>query len=409
MINKVFSQIRCDLNTIYLDFKKKDIWFFLCLTSFFSFSLIYLNFLALVDIGNLCFIAFCLIVMFTCFVKKRFPLNWGTFGLILYVCLVFFINLVKGVFSLSPLVPPIAMLFTYIFVSIFDGGERGLIVRAFYISLLILLIYSSVKYLPDYLESRHFLSIYDNYFGNLDGLTDYIAILFGLSLYFLLKKEYFQIPVSCWCLVFIGISERRTALLLCILSFLAFTYCLIPKNRKYLFLILCPLVLLFSAVTVFFVPVFDGVKERLLEALFNFFSYSAAYSGDARGNIVLRGFYYCFTNFFGGYGYDQYFIVYGNEPAHDLLGDLSLNYGGFFAITTTLFFSAVALNMLFKTKDDPFLPKFMALYYFCFIVLGTFVYDRSLCIAAGVTIGFLGTYKTKYSELNPLVRDSVSI
>lgn len=409
MIKTMFTQIKFDLATVVSNFKKKDICFFACLLLFFAFSLIYLNFLALVDIGNLCFIAFCPLVLVACLVKRRFPFNCGTFGLTLYVCLVFLINLVKGVFSLSPLVPPIAMLFTYIFVSIFGSGERRVIIRAFYICLLILLIYASVKYLPGYFRGDNFVSSYDNYFGNLDGLTDYIAILFGLSLYFVLKKEFFQIPIACWCLVFIGISERRTALLLCMLSFLTFTYCLIPKNRKYLFLVLCPLVLLLCIFAIFFVPIFEGVKERLFDAFSDFFSYSAAYSGDSRGNIVLRGFYYCFTNFFGGYGYDQYFIVYGNEPAHDLLGDLSLNYGGFFAIASSLFFSAVALNMLFKKREDSFLPKFMALYYFCFIVLGTFVYDRSFCIAAGTTIGFLSVCKNKFSELNPLVKGSVSL
>ena len=409
MLKMCFGQMLSDLRTITQKFRTRDFCFFLCLASFFLFSFIYVNFLALVDVGNVCFLLFCASVLITCLFRHRFPINIGSIGLALFICLVLFINLAKGVFSLSPLVPPLAMLFVYIFLSILDVCEKRAVVRAFYVCLLFLLLFASAKYLPGFFKTGIFIRSYDGFFGNLDGLTDYFAILFGLTLYYLLKKEVVQIPICIWCLLFIGISERRTALILCFVSVLVFVYCLIPRNRKILFMIICPLFVLMGFLAILFVPVFGGVRERLFKAVSGFFSYSAAYAGDPRGNIILRGLYYCFSNFFGGYGYDQIVIRYGNEAAHDLLGDLSLNYSGFFAIIYILFFSAAALKMLRKPGDDSFIPKFLALYYFLFIVLGTFVYNRPMCIAAGIAAGFLNTYQTNFSQIRPILRESVSL
>lgn len=319
--------------------------------------------------------------------KKYFNFGMGTLCLIGIILIIFLINLACGVMALSPLVNLACMLFAYMFAKSLKSGERSLILRTQHVSLLILLLLAYIRYLPTWLETGT-IPVADSHFMNMDGLTDCFSILLMICLYYVRKKSYQSIIPAALSLFFILLSERRTAVLLCLVAVLIFIFSFFPRGKRHYFVLIAAAIVFASALLILTIPAFESLAQRFIVSITTLFNYEGAYAGEERLAIALRGLYYSFTNMFGAFGYDIWTLHYGGIPPHDLLGDLSFNYGGLFAFVCAIYFSISAFRMVARRNEYSLVTIFIGISFFVFFFLGTFVYNRYLCLFAGCSAGF---------------------
>ncbi len=390
LFSRSTSAYKSEFETVREAVKNKDWPFLLASILFFAYILLFLCFARppFNSLYNPIFIVLSLAVIFFCVWRTGLKFNIGVFGVLCYLIIVFAINAAKGIYSLSPLIPPIAILVTYEFASSCRKRENELLLRLVYIALIILLVWSYIRYMPDWIETRDVSIFLDGFFENLDGLTDYFAILFAISLHYVGKKQWESIMVSLASLFFIIASERRTGLLLCLGAIVLFAYFKFGHKNPPAFAIGLAMSLVVALLILILVPQFQSLGDRILAAVQSILTYEGQFAGEPRLALVIRGLVYGFSNFFGAMGYDSIANLLNSTPAHDLIGDLSQNYGGLVGITTVVFFSIIAFKMLFKSRGDRYLNSFYGLFFFLFIFLGTFLYNRAFCFFGGFFAAF---------------------
>lgn len=395
MINvfkKIINPYLSELKTLKEMFQKKEITLLLIFFLFFVFA--FFMFCVprepLYTIGNIAFILMCIAISFYLIWNKKIIINIGVIGLTLYLFLILIFNLSVNNYALSPYVVPIIMIFIYELTASIDYKRKRLLLRLTYIVLLILLVWSYLRYFPEWLQVRDVSIFNDSYFDNLDVYTNNLILLIAISLFYLREKNYLSSIVTILTFLFILITERRIAFLFSIICFIAFLYSLLHKKHPLLFYILTFSSLILVVVLLFSLPALSSLKDRLVNTVLEtLFTYEGNYAGDVRYFITIRGFYYAFTNMFGIFGYDSAYLVYGYTPSHDLMGDLALNYGGLFAIVYFLFFMAIAINMIKKGGKYRLLVASTGIMFIIFAFLGTFIYSRTLCIFGSMIVAFI--------------------
>ena len=394
MVRKLLHQYKNDANAIRTSWLKKD-WLFISLLIFFSiycllvfcfsrepFNYIYNS--LLIIIAALTFV-FCI---------SRGSLNIDSVSvfLIIFTAITTTINVFKGVFLLNPIVNPLVILVFYQFSSSCSKNERMLLIRSVYLSLIVLLVWATYRYLPVWLKSKNPYD-FDSYFENLDGLTNYFAILFAISLFYISKGQFQSTLISVFSLFFILISERRAALLLIAVSLLIFFYRIFGWKHKAAFAIFILSGIVIAGFLFMAIPQLSAIAERFLYAIESIFSYEGAYSGEERLNIIIRGLVYTFSSFSGALGADQIVYFYGGQPPHDILGDFAFNYGGFLSIIFTFCFALGALKLI---KSSNQISKTIGWFFFVIFFLATLLSNRNYCLIMGLFLGFCGDGRNQH-------------
>ena len=217
-------------------FRNKEILLLLIFAFFFiySFVLYCIPREPLFTISNIALIIICLFLVIYVVKNRKFILNAGVIGLIVYLFLILIINLTQRQYSLSQYVPPIIMIFLYEMVSSLNSERKNIVLRILYLDLFVLLVWSYIRYLPSWLEVRS-INVFDSYFGNLDGYSNKILLLFAMSLFYLRKKCYFSSITSVLSFLFILMTERRVAFLFALVCAIGLLYSIFHKKHPAVF------------------------------------------------------------------------------------------------------------------------------------------------------------------------------
>lgn len=399
----IFGDYIDNIHTIRDSFKNKNFLYLISLTCFaiFLFLTLCAPFQPFVFIGNVFIVLFFLLTIALVIKRKKISLNVGVAWLVLYIIITSSINLTLHSFALSPIVTICLLLFIYEFVACLDKGEQKLVIRILYLSLIVLMALCYLRYFPKWIHTRKVSIFNDLFFGNLDGLSNYFAAAFILSLYYFKKGNFLSLAISVLSLFFIIMTERRTALLICLVGALVYIYLAFFRHRLVTFLLIALAIILFGMILMMTVPALQSIGERFFGVLYRtFFTYAGHYDGETRWFIIQRGLYITFSNFFGGLGYDNIVHIYGESAAHDFLGDLSMNYGGLFSLISFTVFTGGAINLIRRKNEFSYLTMTVGILFFLLLFLATFVYNRTYCIIGGLCLGLIEKKQEKKAAIS---------
>ena len=399
----IFDDYIDNIHTIRDSFKNKNFLYLISLACFGIFLLVTLcaPFQPFLLIGNVLIVLFFLLTIVMVIKRRKISLNVGAAWLVLYIIITTSINLALHSFALSPIVTICLLLFVYEFVACLDKGEQKLVIRTLYLALLILMALSYLRYFPKWIHLRDVSVFNDQFFGNLDGLSNYYAVAFILSLYYLKKGNFLSLIIAMLSLFLIIMTERRTSLLICLVGALIYIYLAFFRHRLATFLLVALAIILFGMILMLTIPALHSIGERFFEVLYRtFFTYAGHYDGEARLFVIQRGLYITFTNFFGGLGYDNIVHIYGEEAAHDLLGDLSMNYSGLFSLISVSIFTGGAVNLIRRKNEFSYLTMTVGILFFLLLFLATFVYSRTYCIIGGLCLGLMEKKQEKKAAIS---------
>lgn len=310
--------------------------------------------------------------------RDAFIVFW-TFS-VLYILISF---LISKAFSITPLANVLAILSGYLFFKSCDKEEKENSGLFLYFGLVILLLAACIRYVPHIKDSKNVvLLMNDGYFFNLDGLTDLLAINFGLSLFYVRKKNVlpalFMIPSAFLCII----SMRRAALILIAIAILTFIYSFFKKgNKKYflfvIFIFLMILIILLS------LPFMQSVAFRIGQTILTLFGAAEETSMINRMLMILRGYFKGVVSPESFYGFNNIIDV-AAQTNHDTFGDMVFNFGGLFATAVACLMLIQIFYSIRANKKDPYLLKFSGYSMLILFFITAIFNNREMCFFFGI-------------------------
>lgn len=265
-----------------------------------------------------------------------------------------------------------------------EKNEKRLLLASFYLSYIFLLVFMIFRYVPLLISSKS-TNVFDDYFGNIDGVSNSLTFLIAISFFYVLNRRYFSLFWACIALLFLVLMGRRTALLYAAVLIICFLFCFFKKKRilffSSVFLLLCLFAILIN------IPALSSVKERVLQLFNGTITTSADTSARDRIALDLRSFYFGLTNLFRGYGFNGLTNRFNTINTHDTFGDIAFAFGGFFSLVVSFFLLFGGYKLLKSRGPFRFLAFEFGLFIFLIFLLGFFLGTRNYCLLAGVAFG----------------------
>jgi len=381
-MNRIFKSTKSffinDYLLIFKFVKKKDFLFLVTLLLFFIYISLFVG-TPRIPFNYIYNAVFALmVVLITIFVLKRKAFRFDSFVLfwLLFLVVVYAYTFANGLYKTAPLAEAVVAIFVFELFQACDEDQKKLLLRSVYFGFLVLLVQAVFRYTIPLIKIRND-SAFDDYFGNLDGFSNNLAILTIFGFYFFTKGDFFALVVGLISSIFALATERRTSYIILAVAFLALLYHLCSK-KKGLFFFLSFLGIIAAVVGLFFVPVFSGLRNRLLQS---FIGLDGSYSDPSameRINMNIRGVVYAFGNLFRGFGYEG-FTRYSGTGDHNTFGDLAVAYGGLYALLASFYFFFVLFKLLDTKGEDYFLCFSLS---FCLLILyplGAIFVTRNYC------------------------------
>ena len=336
---------------------------------------------------NAIFILFSILLIFklikiNTFVVNKYLLFWASFVLITLP-----INLSLRVYSLTPYVNCFNAIVLFVYVSTLTNELKKLSIRITYFALVCYFIAVIILCTKDLIVYKSFVPFYDSKtLGNLDGLSNLLALCFIFSMYYVRKGSILSIFLSFLLIIYVALSSRRTAFLLVIVGFFTLIISLL-KYKKIKTKIICWLVIITVLISFMFLPFMNEMRERLLSSI-NFLNKTGSTDGssEARLGMIVRGFFYGMTNLFRPYGFER-ISLYVYEPNHDTFGDLAYAYGGAIAIFYSIGLIIGAINLVKNDSEYRFLRAAIGFSLTFMFFLSAIFVTRTYCIIIGIICG----------------------
>ena len=316
------------------------------------------------------------------FVINRYLLFWLSF-----IVITLPINLSLKVYSLTPYVNCLNAVILFIYVSTLTNELKKVAIRITYLALICYFVAVVILCTKELLVYKSFVPFYDyRTLGNLDGLSNLLALCFLISMYYFRKGSVLSLVLSPLLIVYIALSSRRTAFLLVVVGFFALIISFL-KKRSIKTKIIWWLIIIAISISFMLMPFMKEMRERLLSSI-NVFSNTGSTDGssEARLGMIVRGFFYGMTNLFRPYGFER-ISLYVYEPSHDTFGDLSYAYGGAIAVIYSIGLIIGAINMVKKDSEYRFLRASIGFSFIFMFFLSAIFVTRTYCIIIGIICG----------------------
>ncbi|MCI1245318.1 MAG: hypothetical protein LKG11_05190 [Bacilli bacterium] len=390
----LFYGLRSSFASLKSLIRRKD-YFFLV---FGLLSFVWLFFLVVVSakpfnyIANSVFVLLFVLSFVFAFLRKKigfepFVLFWFSFIIISFV-----INMINGYHGLTSYASCLVPLTMFVFVRSCDSEERNAFLRIIYLVFLIFLFWFFIRYFKGYvIEGLGIHALLDNYFGNLDGVSNYLAMSFLLSLFFILKKDYLAAPIAVLALLCTLWTQRRTAAVFLIIFLILFLYKLLAKHHVVFYLSVIG-VFVVILLALFFSDTLQSILSRLID--------SDDGSANMRLLMIIKGFYFGLTDLFNSFGFNMQtsFVYVAN---HDFFGDVAFSYSGFVALAFTIISFAWGINGLRDKSEFNFLTNSLFFIILLLFFLGSILQNRIILMFIGLFYGFIE--KNKQKETNSSV------
>lgn len=316
------------------------------------------------------------------FVVNRYLLFWLSF-----IAITLPINLLLGVYSLTPYVNCLNAIVLFLYVSTLTNETKKIAIRITYFALICYFVAVILLCTKDLLVYKSFVPFYDyRTLGNLDGLSNLLALCFIMSLYYFRKGSVFSLLLSPLLVIYIALSSRRTAFLLVVVGFFALIISFL-KNKTTKTKVIWWIIIIVVSIPFMFLPFMKEMRERLISSI-NIFSNTGSSDGssEARLGMIIRGFFYGMTNLFRPYGFER-ISLYVYEPSHDTFGDLAYAYGGAVAVIYSIGLIIGAFNLIKKDSEYRFLRASLGFSFIFMFFLSAIFVTRTYCIIIGIICG----------------------
>jgi O-antigen ligase len=384
-------------------FKDKDVLFIICLVSLLAASFLMTGFnrFPYTLIFNGILVIFCLCALIILFKNQAFKFD----KFFVFFCIYFFVILVNSLINKSFFLTPFANCFIGFFVYELAASssrkKNDLLVFNFFLGLFFFSILVFCYYLPSLMKGSLDGRIGD-LFGSADGMGAILSLLVFFCFYYLAKGYSFSVIPMILAFFLIILSQTRTAFANVVVAFVPFLYFLLRDKKRYVFWISLVVIvcLFFGALQL---PLFSSIKNRFLKMIQEYLGIGTDESASERLELIKRSWSFAFSHPLYGYGYNG-ILRYSFQAAHDLLGDLSLYYGGIFALLTLAFFSAV--NFSFFKNKGPYALLLIcsALFFFFNFFLGIVFSSRLISTYFSFVIGLSRSDQGLTIERKPSAR-----
>lgn len=350
-------------------------------------------------IYNVVFILFSILLIIKLIKTKQFVINKYLLFWLSFMVITLPINLALRVYSLTPYVNCLNAIVLFVYVSTLTNELKKTALRVTYFALICYFIAVIILCTKDLLIYKSFVPFYDyRTLGNLDGLSNLLALCFIFSMYYFRKGSIVSLVLSAFLIIYIVLSSRRTAFLLVAVGFFTLIISFLKsKNTKTK--IIWWLVIIVVSISFMFLPFMNEMRERLLSSI-NIFGFKGSTDGssEARLGMIVRGFFYGMTNLFRPYGFER-ISLYVYEPSHDTFGDLAYAYGGAIAIFYSIGLIIGAINLVKKDSEYRFLRASIGFSFVFMFFLSAIFVTRTYCIIIGIICGLeYGIIKKKTFE-----------
>jgi hypothetical protein len=336
---------------------------------------------------NPLFICLFIVVLIFAFYRKTIKIDVFSVFFFLYAVITFVIDATKGIFKTTPLANAFLALCFYELIQAANQQERRLLLRTITIGLSSLLVGVIVRYTGPLLATRSFRSFDDNYFGNLDGMSNLLCILMVFCLYYFRKGDFVGLLVAILSGLYAALSARRTAFIILIVAIFGFVYALLHEKKKAYFYIVS-FAMAALLIILLNLPAFASLKTRIIDTLNGAGSNSTDFAVEERTYMVLRGFFDAFTNLFKSYGFEGFskFLATGS---HESLGDQAFAYGGLFSLVLNAVLLAWSVPLIRTKGEFHYLCAMCGCFIIIIFLLGSIMNTRSYCFFIGVCLGYL--------------------
>jgi len=336
---------------------------------------------------NAIFILFSILLIIKLIKTKQFVINRYLLFWLSFIVITLPINLSLKVYSLTPYVNCLNAVILFIYISTLTNELKKVAIRITYFALICYFVAVVILCTKDLLVYKSFVPFYDyRTLGNLDGLSNLLALCFLISMYYFRKGSVLSLVLSPLLIVYIALSSRRTAFLLVVVGFFALIISFL-KNRSIKTKIIWWPIIIAISISFMFMPFMKEMRERLLSSI-NIFSNTGSTDGssEARLGMIVRGFFYGMTNLFRPYGFER-ISLYVYEPSHDTFGDLAYAYGGAIAVIYSIGLIIGAINMVKKDSEYRFLRASIGFSFIFMFFLSAIFVTRTYCIIIGIICG----------------------
>ncbi|MFA5283692.1 MAG: hypothetical protein WC366_04230 [Bacilli bacterium] len=317
------------------------------------------------------------------FIRKRIILNNFTLFWMFFLILSTIVNIVQKTNVTTHLANIVTLLTMYQMVIMSSKREKDFVIRVLYYAFFSLAICMCAKYGAEYLHTRDTSIFYDSFFGNIDGVSNYMGFGLVLSLFYLRKGDAISPFASLLFMLLIILLERRTAFLLAFIAVLIFLYSLIGKKHPIVLALVASALLLFTLLLLILIPSLEGIWTRLLNTISGLFGGDTDGSTAERVNMVIDGLFYSLIYLFRAVGNGGYVLYSGAFP-HDAFGDLGYSYGGIVSLATNFAFIIGSISLIKHKNYYSNITLSCGLFVIIFLLVNTFLNGRIVCMCVGM-------------------------